>query len=107
MAARECEPMLALRMNLCNGRWQEGWGNQHRWQEQRRETKKRERCQKRLREKEQQARDRQALVAPALVVAPAQSPMVKHPKGRTEAQKRWGRQTFSPRMLRQAGSAKI
>lgn len=107
LAARECEPMLALRMNLCNGRWQEGWGNQHRWQEQRRETKKRERCQKRLREKEQQARDRQALVAPALVVAPAQSPMVKHPKGRTEAQKRWGRQTFSPRMLRQAGSAKI
>ncbi|GAC1407240.1 MAG: hypothetical protein NVSMB49_27070 [Ktedonobacteraceae bacterium] len=60
-----------------------------------------------MRVKEQQVREVRALVAPPVPVVEVKTPPVKLLKGRTEAQKRWGRQTFSPRLLRQGGSAKI
>lgn len=99
-------PMLALCMNLCNQRWKEGWADQQRWHAKTRETNQRQRQQQRMRVKEQQARELRALVAPPVPVSAVQPPPVKLLKGRTEAQKRWGRQTFSPRLLRQGGPQK-
>ncbi len=100
-------PMLALRMNLCNGRWKEGWTQQQRWHAKTRETKQRERQLQRVRVKEQHVRELRTLVAPPVPGVGVKTPLVKLLKGRTEAQKRWGRQTFSSRLLRQGGSAKI
>lgn len=96
-------PMLALRMALCNQRWQEGWAAQRRWHQVSREATRRHHHQQPLQSKQQKLAALQALAAPA----PVTHSKPPAPSGRTEAQKRWGRQTFSPRMLRQGGSAKI
>jgi hypothetical protein len=101
--------MLALRMALCNHRWHENWQHQgkhqhqvreqqrwykhqHQVREQQRWYKQQQRVAKRLEKK----KELQAALAPP---PPPPSPAPK--KGRTEAQNRWGRQTFSPRLLRQ------
>lgn len=98
---RNVNPMLALRMALCNHRWQEGWQDQQRWHHQQRETQQRQRHRERYQAKLQEA-------AGPPPVAPAHSEPPRRPaSGRTDAQKRWGRQTFSPRLLRQGASAKI
>jgi hypothetical protein len=99
-------PMLALRMNLCNQRWDEGWSDQRHWQETTREAKQRTRQQQRLQIKEQHAAFLRTLLAPP-VIPQQEAPTPKQPKGRTEAQKRWGRQTFSPRLLRQGVTPEI
>jgi len=65
-------PMLALRMNLCNQRWKEGWTDQQRWHAKTRETNQRQRQQQRMRVKEQQARELRALVAPPVPVSAVQ-----------------------------------
>lgn len=80
-------PMPPLRMNLCNGCWQEGWVDQQQWQRATQEQTQRSRQQTRLRVKEQHRRDLRTLVTP-----PVPSEVkVREPKpktGRIEAQRR-------------------
>lgn len=91
-------PMLALRMALCNDRWDEHWADQLRLRRQQRLLRRRTRAQHRFRK----------LQAARHALSPQPPPPRPEPKntGRTEAQRRWGRQTFSPRLLQQAGGAK-
>jgi hypothetical protein len=80
--------MLALRLALLNGRWLESWQEQLRWRQHQRQLERRTRHEPRF--VEQQAKRQPT-----------------HQKtGRTEAQYRWGRHTFSRRMLQQASGAK-
>jgi hypothetical protein len=95
-------PMLALRLALLNERWEEAWQQQHRLRQRQHHLKRRTQQQQRFRE--QQAKRQETQPPPVPV------PLVPNPPrqktGRTEAQYRWGRQTFSPRMLKQADGAK-
>jgi hypothetical protein len=95
-------PMLALRLALLNERWAEAWQEQHRLRQQLRHLRRQARQQQRFRE--QQAK-RQQMQSPSLPGPPAAKP-TRQKTGRTEAQYRWGRHTFSPRLLKQAGGAK-
>jgi hypothetical protein len=95
-------PMLALRLALLNERWEEAWQEQHSLWLRKEHLKRRTHQQQRF--AEQQAKR-------PLADPPASSalPIAKsaHQKtGRTEAQYRWGGQTISHRMLKQAGDAK-
>ncbi len=95
-------PMLAVRLALLNERWEESWQAQHcLWQRQ--QLLKRPAHQQQ-RFAEQQAKRQQA--DPPASLAPTTVKPVRQKTGRTEAQYRWGRQTISPRMLKQAGGAK-
>jgi hypothetical protein len=94
--------MLALRLGLLNDRWSEAWQEQQRLRQQQRHLKRQVRQQQRF--LEQQAK-RQEGHPPALPVASTPKP-IRQKTGRTQAQYRWGRQTFSPRLLQQAGGAK-
>ncbi len=101
-------PMLALRMALCNERWPESWHAQHHVRTQQRQQHRLTRQQHR--QQQQQAALAQLLLAllaasPPLS-APAEPAPVPQQSGRTATQYRWGRQTFSPRMLQQGGYAK-
>ena len=99
----QVNPMLALRMNLCNERWQEGWSDSVRWNEQTRSATRRRKQQHRF----QQRHARQPQQTSALLTVVAKSePAPKTSTGRTQAQYRWGRQPFSSRILRQRGFAK-
>jgi hypothetical protein len=95
-------PMLALRLALLNERWSEAWQEQHRLRQSQHHLKRQVRQQQRLRE--QQAK-RQETQPPPVSVPSAPKP-TRQKTGRTEAQYRWGRQTFAPRMLKQADGAK-
>lgn len=95
-------PLLALRLALCNQRWSESWSEQVRLRLRHRLLRRRTR--QRLRFQQQQAK-RQASQPPP-PPTPAAPPPLPKKTGRTEAQKRFGRQTFSLRQLQQAGSAK-
>jgi hypothetical protein len=94
--------MLALRLVLLNERWSEAWQEQHRLRQQQRNLTRQARQQQRFRE--QQAK-RQETQPPPPPVASTPKP-TRQKTGRTEAQYRWGRQTFSPRLLKQANGAK-
>ena len=93
-------PMLALPLALLNDRWTESWQQQERLRQQQQQLKR-------------QARQRQRLLAqqakrqptPPLPAASPPKP-ARQKTGRTQTQYRWGRQTFSLRMLKQAGGAK-
>jgi len=100
----QVNPMLALRMNLCNQRWNEGWKDQLRWNEQARSARRRRKQQHRWTQRQSTQLHNDIPVA---AVAAKPEPAPKLSTGRTQGQYRWGRQTFSPRMLRQGGSAKI
>jgi len=91
-------PMLALRLALLNGRWSEFWQEQHRLRQHQQQLKRQTRKQQRF--LEHQATRQEA--APS----PAPPPSTPQKTGRTQAQYRWGRHTFSPRMLKQASGAK-
>ena len=95
-------PMLALRLALLNERWAESWQEQHRLRQHQRHHKRLARQQQRIRE--QQAKRRE-VDPPPIAVPPTPKP-TRQKTGRTEAQYRWGRRTFSPRMLKQADGAK-
>jgi hypothetical protein len=95
-------PMLALRLALLNDRWSESWQEQHRLRQQQQQLKRQARQQQRF--LEHQAKQ-QELQLPPLPVPSTPQP-VRQKTGRTEAQYRWGRHTFSPRMLKQADGAK-
>jgi hypothetical protein len=88
-------PMLALRLALLNERWSEFWQHQHRLRQQQQQLKRQARQQQRQRKPP----------PPALPVASTPKP-TRQKTGRTEAQYRWGRQTFSPRLLKQANGAR-
>jgi hypothetical protein len=89
-------PMLALRLALLNGRWSESW------QGQQRQLERRTRHEPRF--LEQQATRQEAHPPPSPVSSTPQPTRQK--TGRTEAQYRWGRHTFSPRLLKQADGVK-
>lgn len=93
-------PMLALREALINERWDECWQQQDQRRLQQQELKRQRRRTLRLTQSQEPQKQPSPTLAPALPKAPREK------TGRTEAQYRWGRQTFSPRMLQQAGSAK-
>jgi hypothetical protein len=95
-------PMLALRLALLNERWEEAWQEQHRLRRHQHHLKRQTRQQQRF--LEQQAK-RQESHPPPMPVASTPKP-TRQKTGRTEAQYRWGRQTISPRMLKQASGAK-
>jgi hypothetical protein len=106
---RNVNPMLALRTTLCSDRWHEGWklirAGWHTRHIQRlvaRAEGARERASARLRH------TLLHLPLPLLLALfpPLPAKPTEAPKGRTEAQKRWGRQTFSSRRLRQQALAK-
>ncbi len=96
------KPMLAVRLALLNERWSESWQQQQRLRQQQQQLKRQARQQQRL--LEQQAKRQEAHPPPPPVPSTPQSARQK--TGRTEAQYRWGRQTFSSRMLKQADGAK-
>ncbi|GAC1561685.1 MAG: hypothetical protein NVS2B2_24740 [Ktedonobacteraceae bacterium] len=100
---QQVNPMLALRMNLCNDRWNEGWDEQLRWNEQTRSAGRRRKQQHRFTQRQASQPHKQVAV---VAVAAKPEPAPKTSTGRTPGQYRWGRQTFSPRMLRQGGCAK-
>jgi hypothetical protein len=95
-------PMLALRLALLNERWEEAWQEQHRLSQRQHHLKRRNQQQQRFRDQQDKRREAQP---PPLPVASTPKP-ARQKTGRTEAQYRWGRQTFSPRLLKQAGGAK-
>jgi hypothetical protein len=94
-------PMLALRLALLNERWSESWQQQDQLRQQQRHLQRQARQQQRLRQQQPQSQQ----TAPALSTASTPKPR-RQKTGRTQAQYRWGRQTFSPRMLKQANGAK-
>jgi hypothetical protein len=95
-------PMLALRVSLLNERWAEAWQEQQCLRRQQQHLKRQARRQQRVRER--QAKQQKAQSPPVPVASTPKPPRQK--TERTEAQYRWGRQTFSPRLLRQASGAK-
>jgi hypothetical protein len=95
-------PMLALRLALLNERWDESWQQQERLRQRQHQLKRQVRRELRLRQRQIQQQQRQPPPRPA--ASPPKAPRQK--TGRTQAQYRWGRQTFSPRMLKQANGAK-
>src|SRR5579871_851381 len=106
---RNVNPMLALRTTVCSDRWKEGWKVVQTGEHQRRNERKRMRREASF----ARAQDRFLHILFSFPLhllldffsSPPLSPKVK-PKGRTESQKRWGRQTFSRRVLQEGSSAK-
>ena len=90
-------PMLALRNALRNERWEETW------QMQQRRRKDARHAHHQLRSQRRQARLQQSLteqIVRLCLLLPRPTPaQPAPPKGRTEAQRRWGRQTISPKAL--------
>lgn len=89
--------MLALSCARFNDRWDEAWQEQHTWNQQRRTQMRVERFQKRSRLQASKREELLALRRPVVI----EEVVVPKKSGRTPAQYRWGRQTFSPRLLRQ------
>lgn len=90
--------MLTLRNMVSNDRWSEGWGQQRQWRKESQHTRRKQRSlqrSQRLRHQIEQQLLRWYLLLPPPKPAAPPAP----PKGRTEAQRRWGRQTFSPKAL--------
>jgi hypothetical protein len=88
-------PMLALRTSICNDRWQESWQQQRSSQREEQHTRRQLRAhdkRRKLLENVQSDILRLFFLLPA-----SKKESARKPKGRTEAQKRWGRQTFSPK----------
>jgi hypothetical protein len=95
-------PMLALRLALLNERWSESWQEQHRLRQHQRHLTRQAHQQQRFRE--YQAKHQESHPPP--VPVPSTPKPTRQKTGRTQAQYRWGRQTFSSRLLKQADGAK-
>ena len=93
-------PMLALCCARFNHRLNEEWQDQHDWNQRRRHQIRKRRFQTRRALQESKREELRVLVHPP-VVAVKEEIIAPKKSGRTPAQHRWGRQTFSPRMLRQ------
>lgn len=91
-------PMLALRNALRNSRWEESWQMQQQRRKEDRHAGRRLRAERRRARRLQDLTER--IVRLCLWLPRQASPaQPAPPKGRTEAQRRWGRQTFSPKAL--------
>lgn len=103
--AANVNPMLALRTAICNDRWAESWRHQQRVRKEQRHAKRQQRVEER---RTRLLRELKTQVLRWFVLLPSVKPVPPPPqrKGRTEGQRRWGRQTFSPKALSDA-SAKI
>jgi len=95
-------PMLALRLALLNERWSEAWQEQHRLRQHQRHLARQTRQQQRFRAYQAKRQE----THPPSLPGPSTPQPPRQKTGRTQAQYRWGRQTFSPRLLKQAGGAK-
>ena len=95
-------PMLALCLALLNDRWAESWQEQQRLRQRQQHLRRQVRQQQRL--LAQQVKREETHLPPS--PAPLTAKPARQKTGRTEAQYRWGRQTFSPRLLKQADGAK-
>jgi hypothetical protein len=96
-------PMLAVRLALLNDRWAESWQQQLQLRQHQHLLKRKLRQQQRF--LAQQVKRQQA--DPPASSAPTAAKPTRQKTGRTEAQYRWGRQTISLRMLKQASGAKM
>ena len=90
-------PMLALRTMVYNERWSEGWQQQQQWRKDSQDSRRKQRAQ--LRRERLLHRFREHLVRLYLLSPCPKPASPPAPKGRTEGQRRWGRQTFSPKAL--------
>jgi len=105
-------PMLALRTTLCSERWAHGWNRicaeNHTQRIQRFRTRREANL---TRAAARLLTTFFRLPLPILLACfpplPSPPPPAPASTGRTESQKRWGRQTFSPRRLREQARAKI
>jgi hypothetical protein len=91
-------PMLALRTMVYHDRWSEGWQQHQHWRTHTQDRRRTQRCKLRrelLLQRLKEQLVRLYLLSPRL--KPTSPPSA--PKGRTEGQRRWGRQTFSPKAL--------
>lgn len=95
-------PMLAVRLALLNERWQEAWQAQRCHRQRQQQLKRRAHQQQRF--AKQQAKRQQVNPPPSSALPTAK--VTRQKTGRTQAQYRWGRQTISHRLLKQAGDAK-
>ncbi len=95
-------PMLALCLALLNDRWSEFWQEQQRLRQQQRHLKRQAHQQQRS--LAHQAKRQETHPPPSPV--PSTPKPTRQKTGRKEALYRWGRQTFSSRMLKQADGAK-
>lgn len=102
-------PMLALRTTLCSDRWHEGWklirAGWHTRRTQRMEARA-EVALARATARLHQVLGHLPLGMLLALFLPSPSKLPATLKGRTETQKRWGRQTFSSRRLRELALAK-
>lgn len=91
-------PMLALRTMVYNARWSEGWQQQQRW---RKDSQNRRRQQRALLRRERLLHHVQEHLVRLYLLRPRSRSAAppSAPKGRTEGQRRWGRQTFSLKAL--------
>lgn len=92
--ASNVNPMLALRNELYNDRWQEGWEQHQQQRKEHHHIQRQQRAQQRRAHLLQKLKE-QVVRWYLLMPVPKQVPPPLQPKGRTEGQKRWGRQTFS------------
>ena len=95
-------PMLSVRLALLNERWTEAWQEQDRLRRHQQHLRRQVRQKQRVHEQQAKQQETQS---PPLPVPSTPKP-TRQKTGRTEAQYRWGRQTFSPRLLKQAIGAK-
>lgn len=89
-------PMLALRTSLCNERWAEMWRGQGEWQ---RDARRKRRVDHATRRRTRLLLSLQQQMLRCVLLLPRPAPLAPRPKGRTEAQRRWGRQPFSQKAL--------
>jgi hypothetical protein len=91
-------PMLALRTTLRNERWEETWLLQQQWLKEDRHAHRQQRAEQR---RTHLLQDLTEQIVHLCLLLPRQTSPVppSSPKGRTEAQRRWGRQTFSRKAL--------
>jgi hypothetical protein len=87
-------PMLALRDALCNQRWAEVWHQQQQRQKEDRLARRKQRSQQRRAQLEH-ALEEHVIHLLLLSLPPKIKAQSAPRKGRTEGQRRWGRQTFS------------
>lgn len=99
-------PMLALRCAISSDRWEETWPQQERYQHDARQFRRQQRVAQRRAARQQRLR---LLILRLWLFRPrnSQQPTASTRKGRTPGQQRWGRQTFSPRAIREGRYAKI
>lgn len=102
--AAKVNPMLALRCAIASDRWAEMWKQQARFQHEARQERRQRRVQERRAARLQRLR---LFLLRLWLFRPQQpKPTPPTPKGRTEGQKRWGRQTFSSRAICEGRYAK-